>query len=96
MLLPNALRPWGTVAIKDESPQDGPRYYRANLSVTEATRLNNYHMVSIGLIVPDDMKPATLKAWVRRGKAWPITHDEWNHDGCKSSCVKRGGRACRW
>lgn len=88
------------VAVKDTGeglPVRGPvRYFVANLSPYQAARHNNGCLVSIGLTVPDELRRTTLQRWINAGQARAITHDEWNHMGCQSSCTQRGGKECRW
>lgn len=43
----------------------------ARLSAATVRRLDNGHLVSIGLVVGEDITPATLSKWVKRGIATP-------------------------
>lgn len=71
-------------------------YVLASLTVRQYRRLDNGVMVSCGLSVPEDVSRETVARWVKRGRARQVTYDEWNHGGCQSSCVTRGGSKCRW
>lgn len=71
-------------------------YAKADLTSRQVVRLNNYHMISIGLIVGEDITPQTLDRWLKTGIATRITHEQWNHSGCLSACTLRGAPACRW
>lgn len=71
-------------------------YYRATVSPIWARRHDNGHMISCGLSCPDDLSTRSLQALVRRGQAVPISHDEWNHSGCQSRCIRRGDALCQW
>jgi hypothetical protein len=43
----------------------------ARLSVTQARRLDNGHLISIGLVIGEDITPGTLARWVKKGIASP-------------------------
>lgn len=80
-----------TICVKDPKVD---RYYRAYVSRAFAVRHDNFALVSIGWTVNDDLP---RRAWnaVKRD-AVEISREEWNHSGCQSSCVRRGGSECRW
>jgi len=73
------------------------RYYRLALTLTQAKRWNNGIMVSIGLIVGEyGFTKRSLARLIKAGQAKAVDFDEWNHSGCQSSCVRRGGVHCSW
>lgn len=91
-----------TVAIKDTGDStlgrhlSEPKYYAAALTTNQLVKHDNGCLVSIGLVVPLDLRYSTLARWINQGIAKEITFDEWNHMGCQSSCKRRGGTECRW
>lgn len=76
--------------------QNPPTHYRANLTMAQAKRHDNGALISIGLAVDKDLRPSTLRKWLKDGTAVACSHEEWNHSGCLSSCVNRGAETCHW
>jgi hypothetical protein len=70
--------------------------WEARLSRAQLNRLDNGHLVSIGLVVGEDITPTTLKRWEKVGKAIPIDPEKGKHSGCQSRCVLRGDSICQW
>lgn len=81
------------VTVYVKHPSAG-KYYRATIPVSVARRVDNGVMVSCGLTVGVDKVP--LDDWIWKGWAVEVSKDEWNHSGCQSECVLRGGKSCRW
>lgn len=83
-----------TVTVKVE---DQPaRFYRLWVTPAWAQRHDNGALVSIGLTVPKDLSRGAFQRALSKFKYVQLTEEEWNHSGCQSSCVKRGGKECRW
>lgn len=86
-----------TVSIKD--PKEG-KFYTATIppSILNNSMLfqDNGCLVSIGWTVGGDLSRRGLEELNSRGYLKEIDRDTWNHSGCQSSCVRRGGKACRW
>jgi hypothetical protein len=81
------------IAIKDPREK---RYYKADVSQQWCIKHDNGCLVSIGLTVDEDLPRASLE-WLRRnGRLTEVTHEQWNHSGCQSSCTLRGAKECRW
>lgn len=70
--------------------------FTCNLSPAHARRIDNGHLISIGLIIGEDVKPATLKRWIKSGKARPADVEKAKHSGCQSRCKLRGDSVCQW
>jgi hypothetical protein len=75
---------------------DWKRTWRANLSRTQIARLDNGHLVSIGLEVGKDIKQRTVDGWVKSGKAIEENPDKAKHSGCQSKCILKGDLKCQW
>lgn len=71
------------------------RHLRVRLPERIYRRLDNGHMVSIGL-TDEDVSATRLRRWEARGMVNEITFEEWNHSSCQSSCAKRGDKTCAW
>ena len=76
--------------------KDGEKYFVAIVSPKWAERHNNYALISCGLTVGHDLSPGSWSYCRRRFKVTEITHDEYNHSGCLSGCIRRGDPNCRW
>ena len=72
------------------------KYYRAFVSVKWLQRHDNGALYSCGLNVGETVSEYEMETMLNRKVAIEITHDEWNHSSCQSSCVRRGDDACRW
>lgn len=72
------------------------KYYIARPTLSQAKRLDNGHLISIGLIVGEDIGRRTIRRWVSNGTAREIDRESWNHSGCQSSCKRRGDSTCSW
>lgn len=84
------------VTVKDPTA-DPPRYYEVRLTLRDANRYNNGCMVSIGLTVGEgSFKASSLKRLQEAGRVKEIDQTTYNHSGCRSSCILRGGSKCRW
>lgn len=70
------------------------RYYRAEVDREWVEKHDNGHLISIGWNSDDNQ--AELRRLLQEGKAVQVPKDEWNHSGCQSSCIRRGGKECRW
>ncbi len=79
------------VYIKDRNV-----YYKAFVSRAWAQGHDNGVMFSCGLKLVEDVKAEALDELLRKGQAVQVTFDEYNHSGCQSECVLRGGKTCRW
>lgn len=65
--------------------------FKVNVSPSFADRYSRGASVSIGITgVSEEFLRQHAKQMTE------ITYDEWNHSGCQSSCVRRGGKECRW
>lgn len=67
------------------------RYYRLNLTITQAKRIDNGAMISCGLNAPEDV----TSKWLQKHGV-EVPEIEWKHSGCQSSCILRGGTICQW
>ena len=77
--------------------KNGAKYYRAEVTPAWARKHDNGALISCGLTVGENGITARMvDRMVTRGDAREVTHDEWNHSGCQSSCVQRGAASCRW
>jgi hypothetical protein len=90
-----------SIAIRDTQ---NSKYYRAAVSISWAKRHDNGALISCGLTI-DEPSAWSGHVWLTRrafdrlqktGAVKEITHDQWNHSGCQSSCVLRGAKECRW
>lgn len=72
------------------------RYYRASVSSAWMKRHDNGTSVSCSLTVGGSLTEYDLQVLINRGETVEISEDEWNHSGCKSECIRRGGQECRW
>lgn len=72
----------------------GDKHYKLVLSHDQAVKYDNGVMISCGLTIPEDMPETALRWLISRHRAAEVTYDEWNHSGCKSSFVMRGGAEC--
>lgn len=70
-------------------------HYRYDASVRWAHEHDNGALISCGLVVGERLNGRVVLSAVPRG-AVEVSHDEWNHSGCRSGCVLRGARECRW
>lgn len=70
--------------------------WTVKLSHRQVARLDNGHLVSIGLILGEDVQPATLKQWIKSGIATPEDATVAKHSGCQSRCILRGDSLCQW
>jgi len=70
--------------------------WNLNLSRRSAARLDNGRMVSCGLMLGEDVKPSTLKTWLKKGIAKPADPEKAKHSGCQSRCILRGDSLCQW
>lgn len=68
------------------------KYYRVEMSRAKAAYYDNGALVSLGLIVPDELP---RRAFARLPKV-EIDVDTWKHSGCESRCVRRGHDTCQW
>lgn len=66
--------------------------YRCNLSLAQARKYDNGHLISIGLEIGKDITPKQLQRFHRVEVSW----DDWKHSGCQSRCVRRGDDICQW
>lgn len=80
------------IRITIADPKTG-KYYRAEVTARFVERYDNGAIVSCGLTVGE--YGLSLDAPGIR-KLEEIPKEDWNHSGCQSSCVKRGGKECRW
>lgn len=72
-------------------------FYEARLSIATFKRYDNGAMISCGLTVgKGSFKRSILDGWIRRGMTTPITREVYQHSGCLSSCINRGGNKCQW
>lgn len=58
----------------------------------QRARMAESFSIHLGFAVPGDISRAQLASL----GAVEVTHEEWNHSSCGSSCVKRGGERCSW
>lgn len=70
--------------------KDSTVYFRVAMEPTSLR--NEYAPVSCGIV----RSTTWIKRMVTQRKATIVTKDEWNHSGCQSSCIRRGGQSCRW
>lgn len=70
--------------------KDSTVFFRVTLQPVSLR--NEYAPVSCGLV----RSITWIKRMVKMRKAVIVTKDEWNHSGCLSSCIRRGGQSCRW
>jgi hypothetical protein len=101
-----------TVYIRDETKAAGRvsilghglgRYYRARVTDAWWRRHDNGAMISCGLTVDEVnsrgrkwLSSAGLERLRGQGRLTEVTREQWNHSGCQSSCVLRGGKRCQW
>ena len=82
------------------------RLYAMNFDTQEAWQLHvsrawmaqhdNGHLVSIGLVIPEDLSPERIRWMEQHHYATRVPMHEANHAGCQSACTTRGDTACRW
>ncbi len=85
-----------TVYVKlQASFSGGPadKYYRCEVSQRWLAKHDNGAVFSCGLTVGQD--GLTMASFQRLNRT-EVTREQWNHSGCQSSCVLRGGKECRW
>ena len=51
------------------------RTWKLNLSRSHVSRLDNGHLVSIGLVLGDDVTEQTLARWIKTGIALEVAND---------------------
>lgn len=56
----------------------------------------NYHAVSIGFVLGEDISQKSLDSFIKKGLARETDYERANHSGCLSYCVLRGDKECRW
>jgi len=75
---------------------DFSKTWKVELKPREIARFDNGHLISIGLIVGEDVQPSTVKRWEKSGKAVPTNPDIEKHSACQSRCILRGDLMCQW
>jgi len=75
---------------------EGQRAWKVKPSLAWIKANDNGHLVSIGLVLGADVSWRKLRRWLATGFAKRCDYQEANHSACQSSCVKRGGKECRW
>lgn len=75
---------------------DGKRAWSFRPTHTWMRRYPNYHAVSIGYRLGEDISQRQLDRFLKSGIAAPMDYDKANHSGCQSSCKRRGGEKCQW
>ena len=76
--------------------EERDEYWRVNLTRRQYRRVDNGAMISCGLTIPHDTKGKMSRATFDRLPKQAVTREQWQHAGCQSSCVLRGGQTCRW
>jgi GH24 family phage-related lysozyme (muramidase) len=77
--------------------RDSKKCYRIRMTQRQVRYWDNGAMISCGLTVGKGrFKASSLKRLIKAGRATEIDYDTWNHSGCQSSCVMRGGTKCQW
>jgi hypothetical protein len=67
-----------------------------SLNARQIGRVDNGHLISIGLVLGTDIQPSTLKRWIKAKIAKPTDAAIAKHSGCQSRCVLRGDTKCQW
>lgn len=77
--------------------RDQQKYYRLVVTPQWAGRHDNGALISCGLTVGQDGFTRRMLDSAKRRFSWTeVTHEQWNHSGCQSSCILRGDTTCRW
>lgn len=85
-----------TVSVRDKRDAEAVKYYRVRCTPAFADRHNNFMLFSIGWNLGEDLPVAAFAQLRSKGLVEEITFSQWNHMGCQSSCVERGGTRCSW
>lgn len=71
---------------------DAKKAWKFIASASWWAKHDNGHAVSLGFRFGEEITERQLTAL----GAVEVPYEEWQHSGCQSSCVKRGGATCRW